>query len=202
MTAHSIKLTASLPWQPLKSGIAVYNHAPADQGMRIEVGTGKRSKILADGRSTLTGSSSTEERRLALRGHGICATQKVLHRVSLCSPRRCEGSWRGTNPHCILSVLIIQRYRVQRASELQHDRYCRVSPCQHALEQCKPAWLRGRRPPLPPGLPPSKGERGAAPVSAPLPGGMPPPDPMDLLQRAPVTGSQQMMAAPPEMPSS
>ena len=95
-----------------------------------------------------------------------------------------------------------QRNCVQHGLDLQDDRYCRTSPCQHAPGQSEPALLRGRRLPLPPSLPPSKGERGAAPVSAPLPGGMPPPDPMDLLQRAPVTGSQQMMAALPGMPCS
>ena len=105
MTAQSIKITASLARQPFKSGIAEYNHGPADEGMQIEVSTGKSSQTLAKARSTHTRSSSAEESRLALRCHGICATQKVLHRISLGSPRRCKRSWRGTNPQCMLPVL-------------------------------------------------------------------------------------------------
>ncbi len=50
------------------------------------------------------------------------------------------------------------------------------------LREFRPALLRPARRPALPGLASCNGDRGAAPVRAPLPGGIAPPDPNPLLQ--------------------
>ena len=111
MPAHSIKFTACLGWQPLDSGAARNSHDSqllARCQLRF-VGhmtcTGRDAGLWQVGHPH-TRSSSAEKSRLALRCHGMCATQEVLHRSSLCSPRRCERSWTGTTAHRIFTMHI------------------------------------------------------------------------------------------------